>query len=46
MAGLTPVRKDDHVPRFRAPTAVLEPDSLVTHAYRRLANHILDERRP
>ncbi|MGO9751006.1 MAG: ParA family protein [Solirubrobacteraceae bacterium] len=33
-------------PRYRAPTAVLEPDSLVTQAYRRLANHILEERRP
>ena len=30
-------------PRYRAPTAVLEPDSLVTHAYRRLADHILQE---
>ena len=32
-------------PRYRAPTAVLEPDSLVAHAYRRLADHILRERR-
>lgn len=30
-------------PRYRAPTAVLEPDSLVTDAYRRLADHILQE---
>ena len=30
-------------PRYRAPTAVLEPDSLVTHTYRSLADHILRE---
>jgi chromosome partitioning protein len=30
-------------PRYRAPTAVLEPDSLVTDAYRRVATHILSE---
>ncbi len=30
-------------PRHRAPTAVLEPDSLVSHAYRQLAHHILEE---
>ena len=30
-------------PRHRAPTAVLEPDSLVAHAYRSLAEHILGE---
>lgn len=30
-------------PRYRAPTAVLEPDSLVSHAYRRVATHILEE---
>ena len=31
-------------PRYRAPIAVLEPDSLVTEAYRRLASHIIEER--
>jgi chromosome partitioning protein len=30
-------------PRYRAPTAVLEPDSMVSHAYRRLAHHLLQE---
>jgi chromosome partitioning protein len=30
-------------PRYRAPTVVLEPDSMVSHAYRRLAQHILGE---
>jgi chromosome partitioning protein len=30
-------------PRYRAPTAVLEPDSMVTYAYRRLAHHLLAE---
>lgn len=30
-------------PRFRAPTAVLEPDSMVTHAYRQLAQLLLAE---
>jgi chromosome partitioning protein len=30
-------------PRYRAPTAVLEPDSMVSHAYRRLAHHLLKE---
>jgi chromosome partitioning protein len=30
-------------PRYRAPTAVLEPDSMVSHAYRRLADHLLKE---
>lgn len=30
-------------PRHGAPTAVLEPDSLVSHAYRRLAHHLLGE---
>jgi chromosome partitioning protein len=30
-------------PRYRAPTAVLEPDSIVTHAYRQLAQHLLQE---
>jgi chromosome partitioning protein len=30
-------------PRYRAPTAVLEPDSLVSHAYRQLAQLILAE---
>jgi chromosome partitioning protein len=30
-------------PRYRAPTAVLEPDSLVSHAYRQLAHQILQE---
>lgn len=30
-------------PRYRAPTAVLEPDSLVSHAYRQLAHLILQE---
>jgi chromosome partitioning protein len=30
-------------PRYRAPTAVLEPDSMVSHAYRQLARHLLKE---
>jgi chromosome partitioning protein len=30
-------------PRYRAPTVVLEPDSMVSHAYRQLAQHILQE---
>jgi chromosome partitioning protein len=30
-------------PRFRAPTVVLEPDSMVSHAYRQLAHHLLAE---
>jgi chromosome partitioning protein len=30
-------------PRHRAPTAVLEPDSMVSHAYRQLAHHLLQE---
>jgi chromosome partitioning protein len=30
-------------PRFRAPTAVLEPDSMVAHAYRQLARLLLAE---
>jgi chromosome partitioning protein len=30
-------------PRYRAPTVVLEPDSMVSHAYRRLAAHLLQE---
>jgi chromosome partitioning protein len=30
-------------PRYRAPTAVLEPDSMVSHAYRQLAHHLLKE---
>jgi hypothetical protein len=30
-------------PRFQAPTAVLEPDSMVTHAYRQLAQLLLAE---
>ncbi|MHB8658379.1 MAG: hypothetical protein ACYC91_10580 [Solirubrobacteraceae bacterium] len=30
-------------PRFRAPTAVLEPDSMVTHVYRQLAQLLLAE---
>jgi len=30
-------------PRYRAPTVVLEPDSMVSQAYRRLADHILTE---
>jgi len=30
-------------PRYRAPTAVLEPDSMVSHAYRQLAHHLLTE---
>ena len=30
-------------PRYRAPTAVLEPDSMVSHAYRQLADHLLGE---
>ena len=28
-------------PRHRAPTVVLEPDSMVSHAYRQLAHHLL-----
>jgi len=30
-------------PRYRAPTAVLEPDSMVSHAYRQLAGYLLSE---
>lgn len=30
-------------PRHGAPTAVLEPDSIVSHAYRKLAQHLLAE---
>ena len=30
-------------PRYHAPTAVLEPDSRVSHAYRQLAAHLLAE---
>jgi cellulose biosynthesis protein BcsQ len=30
-------------PRFGAPTAVLEPDSMVAHAYRQLARLLLAE---
>ena len=30
-------------PRYGAPTAVLEPDSMVSHAYRRLAGHLVTE---
>jgi len=30
-------------PRYRAPTGVLEPDSIVSHAYRQLAHHLLSE---
>ena len=30
-------------PRYRAPTAILEPDSMVSHAYRQLAHHLLSE---
>ena len=30
-------------PRYRAPTAVLEPDSMISHAYRQLAHHLLRE---
>lgn len=30
-------------PRYRAPTVVLEPDSMVSHAYRRVAQHIVAE---
>ncbi len=30
-------------PRYRAPTAVLEPESMVSHAYRQLADHLLGE---
>ncbi len=30
-------------PRYRAPTVVLEPDSMVSHAYRQLAHLILGE---
>jgi cellulose biosynthesis protein BcsQ len=30
-------------PRHGAPTAVLEPDSVVTHAYRQLVGHLVTE---
>ncbi|WP_249011278.1 ParA family protein [Conexibacter sp. DBS9H8] len=30
-------------PRYRAPTVVLEPDSIVSHAYRRLADLLIKE---
>jgi chromosome partitioning protein len=30
-------------PRYRAPTVVLEPDSMVSHAYRQLSQHLLGE---
>jgi cellulose biosynthesis protein BcsQ len=30
-------------PRYRAPTVVLEPDSIVSHAYRQLAEHLVRE---
>jgi chromosome partitioning protein len=30
-------------PRYGAPTAVLEPDSMVSHAYRQLAQHLIEE---
>jgi chromosome partitioning protein len=30
-------------PRYHAPTVVLEPDSMVSRAYRRLATHLLQE---
>ena len=30
-------------PRYRAPTVVLEPDSMVSHAYRQLSQHLLVE---
>jgi len=30
-------------PRHGAPTTVLEPDSVVSHAYRKLAQHLLEE---
>jgi chromosome partitioning protein len=30
-------------PRYRAPTAVLEPEWMVSHAYRQLADHLLQE---
>jgi chromosome partitioning protein len=30
-------------PRYRAPTVVLEPDSMVSHAYRQLSQHLLAE---
>ena len=30
-------------PRYRAPTVVLEPDSMVSHAYRQLAQHLIGE---
>ncbi len=30
-------------PRYRAPTAVLEPDSIVSHAYRQVARYLLSE---
>jgi len=37
------VRGVASAPRYRAPTAVLEPDSIVSHAYRQLAHHLLTE---
>jgi cellulose biosynthesis protein BcsQ len=30
-------------PRYQAPTAVLEPDSMVTHAYRKIAQQLIEE---
>jgi cellulose biosynthesis protein BcsQ len=30
-------------PRHHAPTVMLEPDSMVSHAYRQLAHHLLEE---
>jgi chromosome partitioning protein len=30
-------------PRHQAPTAVLEPDSIVSHAYRKVAQHLIEE---
>ena len=30
-------------PRHHAPTAVLEPDSMVTHAYRKIVGHLVEE---
>jgi cellulose biosynthesis protein BcsQ len=30
-------------PRHRAPTAVLEPESMVSHAYRQVARLLLEE---
>ena len=30
-------------PRYRVPTVVLEPDSMVSHAYRQLARLLLQE---